>query len=130
MVDLNGHEAGNGGHSQVKPTALRTLLYSERGDVTIVVRRCGSVEREPAGDFGVYEHVEVLCGFLPSRFSSSGHPCSSHNRLIQIFPVNGGLIQPRCKNTRYETRFSRSAIVRSEGPRCVRHPPGIEVRRL
>jgi hypothetical protein len=34
MVDLNGHEAGNGGHSQVKPTALRMLLYSERGDVT------------------------------------------------------------------------------------------------
>jgi len=34
MVDLNGHEAGNGGYSQVKPTALRTLLYSERGDVT------------------------------------------------------------------------------------------------
>ena len=30
MVDLNGHEAGNGGYSQVKPTALRTLLYSER----------------------------------------------------------------------------------------------------
>ena len=23
MVDLNGHEAGNGGQSQVKPTALR-----------------------------------------------------------------------------------------------------------
>src|SRR5215469_15849121 len=34
MVDLNGHEAGNGGYSQVTPTALRTLLYSERGDVT------------------------------------------------------------------------------------------------
>src|SRR5215510_7233052 len=30
MADLNGHEAGNGGHSQVKPTAPRTLLYSER----------------------------------------------------------------------------------------------------
>jgi len=23
MVDLNGHEAGNGGHSQGKPTAYR-----------------------------------------------------------------------------------------------------------
>jgi hypothetical protein len=30
MVDLNGHEAGNGGHSQGKPTAYRDLLYSER----------------------------------------------------------------------------------------------------
>jgi hypothetical protein len=30
MVDVNGHEAGNGGHSQGKPTAYRGLLYSER----------------------------------------------------------------------------------------------------
>ena len=29
-VDLNGHEAGNGGHSQGTPTASRDLLYSER----------------------------------------------------------------------------------------------------
>ncbi len=30
MVELNGHEAGNGGHSQGRPTAHRDLLYSER----------------------------------------------------------------------------------------------------
>jgi hypothetical protein len=30
LVDLNGHEAGNGGYSQGMPTAPRTLLYSER----------------------------------------------------------------------------------------------------
>jgi len=30
MVDLNGHEAGNGGYSQGRPTARRVLLYSER----------------------------------------------------------------------------------------------------
>ncbi len=30
MVDLNGHEAGNGGHSQGRPTAHRPLFYSER----------------------------------------------------------------------------------------------------
>ena len=30
MVDLNGHEAGNGGHSQGRPTAYRPLFYSER----------------------------------------------------------------------------------------------------
>src|SRR5271166_1803176 len=29
MVDLNGHAAGNGGHSQGKPTAHRDLLYSD-----------------------------------------------------------------------------------------------------
>jgi hypothetical protein len=29
MVDLNGHEAGNGGYSQGTPTAHRVLLYSE-----------------------------------------------------------------------------------------------------
>jgi hypothetical protein len=30
MVDLNGHEAGNGGYSQGTPTAHRPLSYSER----------------------------------------------------------------------------------------------------
>jgi len=29
-VDLNAHEAGNGGTSQGKPTAYGVLLYSER----------------------------------------------------------------------------------------------------
>jgi hypothetical protein len=37
MVDLNGHEAGNGGHGQGIPTAYRELLYSERGDVTTTI---------------------------------------------------------------------------------------------
>src|SRR6266851_5223539 len=30
MVDLTGHETGNGGYSQRTPTALPGLLYSER----------------------------------------------------------------------------------------------------
>src|SRR6267142_6941490 len=30
MADLHGHEAGNGGYSQGRPTARRVLLYSER----------------------------------------------------------------------------------------------------
>jgi hypothetical protein len=30
MVDLNGHEARNGGRSQGTPTAHRPLFYSER----------------------------------------------------------------------------------------------------
>jgi hypothetical protein len=29
MVNLNGHEAGNGGYSQGTPTARRAFLYSE-----------------------------------------------------------------------------------------------------
>jgi hypothetical protein len=29
-VDLNGHEAGNGGHSQGTPIAYRPLFYSEK----------------------------------------------------------------------------------------------------
>jgi hypothetical protein len=29
MVNLNGHEAGNGGNSQGRPTALGVLLYSD-----------------------------------------------------------------------------------------------------
>jgi hypothetical protein len=37
MVDLNGHEAGNGGHSQGMPKAHRPLSYSERSPVTAVV---------------------------------------------------------------------------------------------
>src|SRR5258707_15080168 len=54
----------------------------------------------------------------------------THYHFSQTSSVNGGLIRVRCKETRHEIRFSRSAIVRSEGPRCVRHPPGVEVRRL
>ena len=34
MVDLNGHEAGNGGYSQGTPTAHWHLSYSERCPVT------------------------------------------------------------------------------------------------
>jgi len=36
-VDLNGHEAGNGGHSQGTPTAHRPLFYSERCPVTRLI---------------------------------------------------------------------------------------------
>ena len=32
MVDLNGHEAGNGGHSQGKPTAYRDSSTRRDGD--------------------------------------------------------------------------------------------------
>jgi hypothetical protein len=35
MVDLNGHEAGNGGYSQGTPTAHRLLSYSERCPISL-----------------------------------------------------------------------------------------------
>jgi hypothetical protein len=34
MVDLNGHEAGNGGYSQGKPTAYRDSSTRRDGDFT------------------------------------------------------------------------------------------------
>jgi hypothetical protein len=36
MVDLNGHEAGNGGHSQGKPTAYRDSSTRRDGDLSTV----------------------------------------------------------------------------------------------
>ena len=36
-MDLNGHEAGNGGYSQGKPTACRDLLYSENRVMVFVL---------------------------------------------------------------------------------------------
>jgi hypothetical protein len=38
MVDLNGHEAGNGGHSQGNTYSLSGLLYSERRLFTSGIR--------------------------------------------------------------------------------------------
>jgi hypothetical protein len=46
MVDLNGHEAGNGGHSQGTPTAYRDSStrrdgdFSPTGAVKAVPERC------------------------------------------------------------------------------------------
>jgi len=37
MVDLNGHEAGNGGHSQGKPTAYRDSSTRRDGDFTTTI---------------------------------------------------------------------------------------------
>ena len=39
MVDLNGHEAGNGGHSQGTPTADRDSSARRDGDLTTVELR-------------------------------------------------------------------------------------------
>jgi hypothetical protein len=44
MVDLNGHEAGNGGHSQGMPKAHRPLSYSERCPITAFYQALGRTE--------------------------------------------------------------------------------------
>jgi hypothetical protein len=49
MVDLNGHEAGNGGHSQGNTYSLSGLLYSERGDVAPSETSCQAVFGEMCG---------------------------------------------------------------------------------
>ncbi len=38
MADLNGHEAGNGGHSQGKPTAYRDSSTRRDGDFSTVIK--------------------------------------------------------------------------------------------
>jgi hypothetical protein len=38
MVHLNGHEAGNGGHSQGRPKAHWPFSYSERFPITEQIR--------------------------------------------------------------------------------------------
>jgi hypothetical protein len=47
MVDLNGHEAGNGGYGQGRSTARRVLLYSERCPVSAAGSngRCNTIQR-------------------------------------------------------------------------------------
>jgi hypothetical protein len=40
MVNLNGHEAGNGGYSQGTPTACRAFLYSETTVLARLLRLC------------------------------------------------------------------------------------------
>ena len=50
MVDLNGHEAGNGRYSQGRPTARRVLLYSERCPVSAFYKGESQEKRLP-GDW-------------------------------------------------------------------------------
>jgi hypothetical protein len=61
MVDLNGHEAGNGGHSQGKPTAYRVSSTRRDGGISSTIPAslvassiwCGVV---PAGRLTIF-HV-------------------------------------------------------------------------
>ena len=61
MVDLNGHEAGNGGHSQGKPTSYRDS--STRRDVVDVSRRPTIRGHTNLGDSPIqHRQIHVLPG--------------------------------------------------------------------
>jgi hypothetical protein len=64
MVDLNGHEAGNGGYSQRTPTAHR-LLYSENP----ALKRLASAVQFP-GHHILKRFAPVLCLALARFFNS------------------------------------------------------------
>jgi hypothetical protein len=67
MVDLNGHEAGNGGYSQGTPTAHRHLSYSERCPVRFVTYVSGSDPRNYGAGDGNRTHVQTLGSSLNTR---------------------------------------------------------------
>ena len=67
MVDLNGHEAGNGGHSQGTPTTCHAFLYSDTGGLaTQMCRTESTVSRETScgGEhLGIRDLLEVYYKF-------------------------------------------------------------------
>ncbi len=82
MVDLNGHEAGNGGHSQGRPTAHRPLFYSERcvkkrvseslPKVTRIINAAisaGSESQDFGAEYAVISHY--FCGSSYGDFSKA-----------------------------------------------------------
>jgi len=63
MVDLTGHAAGNGGHSQGKPTAHRDLLYSDPISYTINLTVCGNLVRHALCDsILIQQHWPMISG--------------------------------------------------------------------
>jgi hypothetical protein len=65
MFDLHGHEAGNGGYSQGRPTARRILLYSERCPIFRVVH-LGLHTPAICLDTTVFEHTLAFT-VVPTR---------------------------------------------------------------
>jgi hypothetical protein len=70
MVDLNGHEVGNGGYSQGTPTAHRHLSYSERCPVSAFYKGERQGEKLP-GDWK--ERRGSLC--VPAQVMLRGFGC-------------------------------------------------------
>src|SRR6266513_1547092 len=81
MVDLTGHETGNGGYSQRTPTALPGLLYSEPRLAVL----CGHFASE-LGEL-LFRIREILLIELQARFEQwnvRGRGCLSPADLAGI----------------------------------------------
>jgi hypothetical protein len=76
MVDLNGHEAGNGGYSQGTPTAHRVLLYSESEDLIL-----------PKGHAMTGQFSARRCCARRRKFFVSDSALATENRTVKcLFP--------------------------------------------
>src|SRR5215471_11411028 len=81
MVDLNAHEAGNGGQSQGKPTTRGVLLYSEREGPPLNVTwlEFRSVEGlHPPGIFNSNEKRILPFAAIRKRHHSGDWPVYGH----------------------------------------------------
>src|SRR5215813_9470366 len=81
MVDLNAHEAGNGGQSQGKPTTRGVLLYSEREGppLTVTWLEFRSVEGlHPPGIFNSNEKRILPFAAIRKRHHSGDWPVYGH----------------------------------------------------
>jgi hypothetical protein len=78
MVNLNGHEAGNGGYSQGTPTARRAFLYSEGNGAT-------------AGTIGAAVRMSVCVTSFPMRH----HQAITRGRASSILCSFGTRRLPR-----------------------------------
>ena len=69
MVDLNGHEAGNGGYRQGTPTARCAFLYSEPRALPEAVPHCITLNTASARPFS---HELPVGPYCDHRFSRVG----------------------------------------------------------
>ena len=91
MVDLNAHEAGNGGQSQGKPTTRGVLLYSEREGPPVTVACEVSIccpGLHPPGKVSIQTKKEY-CFPLPAA-SSPLRTLAGYKRLVGLVPLRAG----------------------------------------
>src|ERR1039458_3856765 len=114
MMNLDGHEAGNGGHSQRTSKAYRGLLYSETYQRTTrfsSLQPAWQTERQPRVEAGV--RGEQLAEAVPRRLGSGNG--IKRREKADILPHNGdkicyktpkGLLPPstKKKNKRSDAR--------------------------
>src|ERR1035441_4036435 len=88
MMNLDGHEAGNGGHSQRTSKAYRGLLYSETYQRTTrfsSLQPAWQTERQPRVEAGV--RGEQLAEAVPRRLGSGNG--IKRREKADILPHNG-----------------------------------------